>query len=171
MSIWKTSREIIDLIQNLAVQSGRFQFELNDLIRIQNILMVSIQTPTFLFDEILAHKDSLATAVDKPVLKIFIGDILARMMQHEVIFDHLANSASVMHRGFLPCTKETYKVLSKIIMDLVAEGDAKIPIANFALINKILSEEQVTTKVFDSSDRAVSVLGKYLDQQLDNLKT
>jgi hypothetical protein len=47
-------------------------------------------------------------------------------------------------------------------MDLVAEGDLKVPNENFALINKILSLEQVTTKVFDSSDRAISVLGRFL---------
>ena len=51
-------------------------------------------------------------------------------------------------------------------MDLVAEGDSSIPNENFALINNILSLEQVTSKVFDSSDRAVSVLGKFLGQQL-----
>ena len=53
-------------------------------------------------------------------------------------------------------------MLSKIIIELVAEGESSIPVENFALINKILSLEQVTTKVFDTSDRAVEVLGKYL---------
>lgn len=61
-------------------------------------------------------------------------------------------------------------MLSKIITELVAEGESSIPVENFALINKILSLEQVTTKVFDTSDRAVDVLGKYLGQQLDYLK-
>lgn len=80
-----------------------------------------------MFDEILAHKDSLATSVERPVLKSFIRDILARMKQHEVIFDHLANSTSVVHRSFVPYTKDTFLVLSKIVHDLVAEGKQIIP--------------------------------------------
>ena len=72
------------------------------------------------------------------------------MKQHEVAFDHLSNSLSQVHRYFLPYGQETFHVLSKILTDLVAEGDAKIPVDNFALINKILSEEKVTTRVFDS---------------------
>lgn len=111
-----------------------------------------MQNPTFLFDEILGHKDSLATAVDKPVLKIFIEDILSRMMQHQVIFDHLSNSSSKLHRDFMPYTKDTFLVLSKLVEDLVAEGGDRIPVENFALLNKVLSLEQVTSKVFDSSE-------------------
>lgn len=57
-----------------------------------------------------------------------------------------------MHSSFLPYTEETFLVLSKIITDLVNEGETKLPSDNIALINKILSLEKVTTKVFDSSD-------------------
>ena len=67
-----------------------------------------------------------------------------------------------MHNSFLPYTEETFLVLSKIITDLVNEGETSIPVDNIALINKILSLEKVTTKVFDSSDQAISVLSRYL---------
>ena len=125
-------------------------------------MLVSLIKPAVLFDDILAHKDSLATDVDKRVLKIFINDILSRMMQHEVVFDHLANSLSKIHSEFKPYTQETFLVLSKIVNDLVSEGGDKIPAENFALINKILSTEKVTTKVFDSSETAISVLSRFL---------
>ena len=55
-------------------------------------------------------------------------------------------------------------MLSKIINDLVAEGETEIPAENFSLINKILSLEKVTTKVFDSADTAQSVLGRFVAQ-------
>lgn len=128
-----------------------------------------MQNPTYLFEEILAHKESLATDVDKPVLKIFIEEILARMMQQQVIFDHLTNSASSIHREFISSSKETFLVLQKTLNDLLAEGGSVIPDENFALVNKILSEEVVTTKVFDSSDQASSALGPFLTQQLERL--
>lgn len=123
-----------------------------------------MQKPTYLFDEILAHKESLASDVDKPVLNIFIEEILARMTQHQVIFDHLTNSTSSIHRDFLSSSNETFLVLSKTLNDLVSEGGTVIPDENFALVNKILSEEEVTTKVFDSSDQASTVLGPFLTQ-------
>ena len=146
--------------------------------RIQGFLLVSLTNPTFLFDEMLAHKDSFATAVEKPVLKVFIEDILSRMMQHEVVFDHLANSSSHVHSDFVPYTKKTFLVLSKLVEDLVADGSTQagggalsgqIPRENFLLLNKILASEQVTTKVFDSSEQASSVIGRYLTQQRELL--
>ena len=70
------------------------------------------------------------------------------------MFDHLSNSNSEIHRSFLPYEQETFHVLSKIINDLVDEGGTEIPAENFSLINKILSLEKVTTKVFDSADTA-----------------
>ncbi len=82
-----------------------------------------------------------------------------------MIFDHLANSTSVVHRSFIPYTKDTFLVLSKIVHDLVSEGQGDlIPKENFAEINRILSLEKVTTKVFDSSEQASNVLGKFLTQ-------
>ena len=95
-----------------------------------------------------------------------------------MIFDHLTNSSSQIHSDFVPYTKQTFLVLSKLVEDLVAEGAAQgnssavagqIPRENFSLINKILAFEQVTTKVFDSSEQASSVLGRYLTQQKERL--
>ena len=70
----------------------------------------------------------------------------------------------------MPYTRETFHVLSKLVSDLVSEGNEKIPAENFALLNKILSTEMVTTKVFDSPEKAISVLGRFLDEQLEQLK-
>ncbi len=63
-----------------------------------------------------------------------------------------------MHRSFIPYDKETFLVLNRLINDLVAEGEGTIPLENFSMINQILSLEKVTTKVFDSSDSANSLL-------------
>ena len=61
------------------MQSAKFKFSLNDLIRLNNVMLTSMVQPGVLFNEILSHEESLATAVDKRVLKIFIDDILARI--------------------------------------------------------------------------------------------
>ena len=140
------------------------------MIRLNNVMLTSMVQPGVLFNEILSHEESLATAVDKRVLKIFIDDILARILQHQVVFDHLTNSTSKIHSEFMPYTRETFHVLSKLVSDLVSEGNEKIPAENFALLNKILSTEMVTTKVFDSPEKAISVLGRFLDEQLEQLK-
>ena len=95
-------------------------------------------------------------------MNIFVQNILDRMMQHQVQFEHLNNSVSVMHRDFTPYSQETFLALSKVIKDLVNESEHKIPAENFALLNKILSHEKVTTKVFDSAGQAKSILGRYL---------
>ena len=78
--------------------------------------------PGLFFNDILAYKDSIVSVVDKRILKVFIDSILARMVQHEVVFDHLTNSYSKIHSEFLPYTQDTFKVLSKIVTDLVSEG-------------------------------------------------
>lgn len=98
--------------------------------------------------------------------------MLARMVQHEVTFDHLNNSTSKLHRTFLPYTQNTFKILSKIVSELVSESGENsemIPLENFPIINKILSLELVTSNVFKSSDEAIQVLGRFLDQQLSQM--
>jgi len=169
-SIWPNSKiNISRIITSITAQTQNFVVPLEDLVRLQNCLLVSMQEPTYLFSEILAHKESFATAVSKPVLKHFVEDVLSRMTQHQVVFDHLANSNSVIHRAFLPYTPETFQVLSKLVDDLVGAGNKRIPEDNFALLNKILSLELVTAKVFDSSEKASAIIGRFLTQQWDML--
>ena len=82
MSVIKGPSQLEYVLEQMMEQKEKFKLSLNDLVRLQNIVLVSLQKPTLLFEEILAHEGSLALQVEKPVLKTFVQDVIARMMQH-----------------------------------------------------------------------------------------
>lgn len=129
-----TCRGLVLALFNLL---DKTQLPLSDMVRMATILTPSTTTPTFLFKDICRCEESF-NQLDKHILKDFVDVILGRIKQHEVSFDHLKQSISVIHRHFVPYSGKTFQVLNKIITDLGKEDASS---QDLQIIFTILAEE------------------------------
>ena len=94
---------------------------LSDLVRYSSVMFPNSSQPDLLFEYILASEERFNEHVGKEDLNEFTGNILKRISQQKVTFDHLKGSLSTWHGKAVPSTDQSFLVLKKIMNECLGE--------------------------------------------------